>query len=317
MGPKNKFRLVLIIFIVVLVATLATLYIYRTAADISNRFIERAEYFAMAFADRASFYLSQDKQEDLDILAKTTVLGSVLYIQIVKDGQIVLEEGALAMDLAIEHPPAQLVVARHRAADGQPYVDIIQALPTLNLNIEGGQKLNSYVRIGTSLLPLKLEIRNEILIVSGVSLGFIMVSLLAIFYLTKMLFERPKPLEPAVEASVSAELAEQVLSSPATSTAALKLGDLLLDDAAKKVSLKGEPVELSPKEYELLKLLASKPGKVFSNEEILEKIWTGREFASQQDVKQYIYFLRRKLEEDPENPKIIITVRGFGYKLET
>jgi len=112
------------------------------------------------------------------------------------------------------------------------------------------------------------------------------------------------------EAAVSAAVAEKTASS------ALKVGDLLLDDTAKRVSLRGEPVELSPKEYELLKLLASEPGRVFSNEEILEKIWAGREFASQQDVKQYIYFLRRKLEEDPENPKIIITVRGFGYKLE-
>jgi len=49
----------------------------------------------------------------------------------------------------------------------------------------------------------------------------------------------------------------------------------------------------------------------------LRNIWAEHSFASAQDVKQYIYFLRRKLEEDPKKPAIITTVRGFGYKVET
>jgi DNA-binding response OmpR family regulator len=90
---------------------------------------------------------------------------------------------------------------------------------------------------------------------------------------------------------------------------------LVVDNTSKRVFLNGAEVKLSPKEYELVRLLASEPGRVFSNEEILQAVWTGRRWATAQDVKQYIYFVRKKLEADPENPQFIITVRGFGYKL--
>lgn len=97
----------------------------------------------------------------------------------------------------------------------------------------------------------------------------------------------------------------------------ITVGDLLIDDERKEVRLKEKPIELSPKEYELLRLLASKPGKVFSHEEIIKNIWTESSFASSEDVKKYIYLLRNKIEKDPDNPQIILTVRGFGYKLAT
>ena len=95
----------------------------------------------------------------------------------------------------------------------------------------------------------------------------------------------------------------------------IDLGELQIDDERKEVRVRGEPVELSPKEYDLLKLLASRPGKVFSHREILAKIWVGSSFASSEDVKKYIYLLRNKIEADPEHPELIVTVRGFGYKL--
>ncbi|MFQ6033523.1 MAG: response regulator transcription factor [Candidatus Bipolaricaulia bacterium] len=95
----------------------------------------------------------------------------------------------------------------------------------------------------------------------------------------------------------------------------IELGELLIDDERKEVRVRGEPVELSPKEYELLRLLASRPGKVFSHQEILKKIWAGSSFASSEDVKKYIYLLRNKIEENPEEPELVLTVRGFGYKL--
>ena len=95
----------------------------------------------------------------------------------------------------------------------------------------------------------------------------------------------------------------------------LKIGPLEIDDQRKEVRLRGERVELSPKEYELLKLLASEPGRVFSDREILERVWPEGSLASSTDVKRYIHLLRRKVEEDPKQPKLILTVKGFGYKL--
>lgn len=95
----------------------------------------------------------------------------------------------------------------------------------------------------------------------------------------------------------------------------IQLGALQIDDERKEVRLHGQTIELSPKEYDLLKLLASRPGKVFSHREIIDAIWQDNPYASSEDVKKYIYLLRNKLEKDAEDPKIILTVRGFGYKL--
>lgn len=96
----------------------------------------------------------------------------------------------------------------------------------------------------------------------------------------------------------------------------LRCGPILIDDEAKEVRLHGKLVSLSPKEYDLLRLLASRPGRVFSNAEILQAVWPDRaDEGTSEDVKKYIYFLRGKIEADPENPRLIHTVRGFGYKL--
>ncbi len=95
----------------------------------------------------------------------------------------------------------------------------------------------------------------------------------------------------------------------------MQVGSLQIDDERKEVRLQGQTIELSPKEYDLLKLLASRPGRVFSHREIIEAIWQDNPYASSEDVKKYIYLLRNKIEKDVEDPKIILTVRGFGYKL--
>ncbi|MFN4217967.1 MAG: response regulator transcription factor [Candidatus Bipolaricaulia bacterium] len=95
-----------------------------------------------------------------------------------------------------------------------------------------------------------------------------------------------------------------------------RVGDLEIDDGAKQVKIAGRTVSLSPKEYELLKLLASEPGRVFSHQEIIAEVWQNKPLITSSDVTKYIYLLREKLEEDPDNPKYILTVRGFGYKLE-
>jgi DNA-binding response OmpR family regulator len=94
-----------------------------------------------------------------------------------------------------------------------------------------------------------------------------------------------------------------------------RAGELEIDDAQKRVRVRGREVALSPKEYELLKLLASQPGRVFSDEEIIRHVWPEGGLASSTDVKRYIYLLRQKIEADPKNPALVLTVPGFGYKL--
>jgi DNA-binding response OmpR family regulator len=91
--------------------------------------------------------------------------------------------------------------------------------------------------------------------------------------------------------------------------------DLIIDDVRKEVRLEDRTVSLSPKEYRLLKLLASSPGRVFPTQEILTELWPGSPYATGQDVQKYVYLLRRKIERDPKNPRLVLTSRGFGYRL--
>jgi DNA-binding response OmpR family regulator len=105
---------------------------------------------------------------------------------------------------------------------------------------------------------------------------------------------------------------EAVLRRAAAPAPAL---ELVIDDARKEVRLDGRPISLSPKEYALLTLLASESGRVFSSEEIRGRLWSANSYASPEDVQKYVYLLRKKFQDDPENPRIVLTVRGFGYRL--
>lgn len=96
---------------------------------------------------------------------------------------------------------------------------------------------------------------------------------------------------------------------------ALDSGPIRIDERAKTVTVLGEPVQLSPKEYHLLTLLASDPGRVFTTDEIIDELWGEGGRAAGTDVKQCVYQLRSKIERDPQSPQWIQNVKGFGYKL--
>jgi len=91
---------------------------------------------------------------------------------------------------------------------------------------------------------------------------------------------------------------------------------LYIDDNAKVVTLDRKKIRLSRKEYALLRLLASDPGRVFSSQEIVDHLWAGKGAAGSNDAHQYIFLLRKKVEADPRQPEVIKTVAGFGYRLD-
>ncbi len=95
----------------------------------------------------------------------------------------------------------------------------------------------------------------------------------------------------------------------------LRAGPCEIDDRSKTVTIAGQAVSLSPKEYELFKLLATDPGRTFSADEIIARLWPTSGRAGSSDVKQYVYLLRNKVESLPGSPCRIDTVKGFGYRL--
>lgn len=90
--------------------------------------------------------------------------------------------------------------------------------------------------------------------------------------------------------------------------------NLMIDLAERRVTRNGEPVHLTPTEFHLLAILAEHPGRSFSPDTLLTRVW-GDESYDVENVKRYIHYLRQKLEDDPDNPEVILTERGFGYYL--
>lgn len=96
----------------------------------------------------------------------------------------------------------------------------------------------------------------------------------------------------------------------------LSIGGIELDDKAKSVTLDGEPVALTPTEYEILKLLMEHPGQVFAPRDIYQRIWNDLPYGSENTVAVHIRHLREKLEINPAEPRYLKVVWGQGYKME-
>lgn len=94
----------------------------------------------------------------------------------------------------------------------------------------------------------------------------------------------------------------------------LELSDLRIDPARRTVEREGKPVALTTLEFDLLYFLASRPGKVFSREALLEQVWGTDRVVDDRSIDSLVSRLRRKLEADPSDPKYLQTVWGAGYR---
>jgi DNA-binding response OmpR family regulator len=104
-------------------------------------------------------------------------------------------------------------------------------------------------------------------------------------------------------------------AQPEKTSERLIVGDLEIAPDSHIATCAGNPLDLSPREFDLLHALASQPERVISTEDLLAQVW-GAEFIGQpQVVYVHIRWLRQKIEDDPNHPKRILTVRGIGYKL--
>ena len=94
----------------------------------------------------------------------------------------------------------------------------------------------------------------------------------------------------------------------------LTIGDLSIDVSGHSVTRGDEIISLTPLEFDLLVCLARRPWQVFTREVLLEQVWGYRHAADTRLVNVHVQRLRSKVEHDPENPEIVVTVRGVGYK---
>ena len=120
-----------------------------------------------------------------------------------------------------------------------------------------------------------------------------------------------KPFKPKeLVARIRARLRRSDSSSPDR----IELGDLVIDVAGHAVTRDGAPIGLTPLEFDLLVALARRPWQVFTREALLEQVWGYRHAADTRLVNVHVQRLRAKVEIDPENPRLVLTVRGVGYK---
>lgn len=161
-------------------------------------------------------------------------------------------------------------------------------------------KLREFSNVPIILLTAKSEDSDKIL---GLNVG-------ADDYITK-------PFNPVeVLARVKSQLRRYTkLGSAVIKPTALKIGNIALDDETKTVTVDGEPVSLTPTEYEILKLLMQNPGKVFSSAEIYTKVWGDNPLGCENTVAVHIRHLREKLEINPAEPRYLKVVWGQGYKI--
>ena len=94
----------------------------------------------------------------------------------------------------------------------------------------------------------------------------------------------------------------------------IDVGDVVIDVPRRTVTAHGEPVQLTFVEFELLRLLAANPGRVFSRRQLLERLRGGADYREPRTIDVHVRHLREKTERDPREPELILTVRGVGYR---
>lgn len=213
---------------------------------------------------------------------------SALKIYLEPEGYRVLEayNGQEALDI-LDREQVHLIL-----------LDIM--MPKLD-GISAVVKLREYSNVPVILLTAKSEDTDKVL---GLNIG-------ADDYITKPF----NPLE--VLARVRSQLRRYMrLGGSSSGESTLNIGGISLDDGSKDVTVDGEPVNLTPTEYEILKLLMNNPGRVFSPREIYKLVWKDEPYGAESTVAVHIRHLREKLEINPAEPRYIKAVWGQGYKME-
>jgi two-component system phosphate regulon response regulator PhoB len=121
--------------------------------------------------------------------------------------------------------------------------------------------------------------------------------------------------KPFSFAELEARMRAVLRRGSAAPTTTLDHGDLIIDQGTRTVTVGESEIPMTRKEFDLLAFLAAAPGRVFSREDLLERVWSSNgQWQGRSTVTEHIRRVRLKIENDPENPRWITTIRGIGYR---
>lgn len=124
-----------------------------------------------------------------------------------------------------------------------------------------------------------------------------------------------KPFSPReLVARIKANLRRAQMQAQQAQEERLQVGDVLMDIGSRQVTVRGKPVELAPKAFELLRVLMSHPGRVLGRDLLLNQVWGEDFFGDTRTLDVHIRWLREKIERNPSKPEFIQTSHGVGYR---
>ncbi|OGF56310.1 MAG: hypothetical protein A2Z21_03945 [Candidatus Fraserbacteria bacterium RBG_16_55_9] len=278
-------------------------YLYRSSSELMIERTEQAQLLAQTVLESISREPGDD-QKIRNQLQRVT-FGSVHYAQFVHQGEVRVNlRSPDVMNLKLD--PLERDQQQPRTerlwVDGLLLIDIIRPLPDSD----------GYIRLGVSLNTAFWLILKEAGSIAKVSLAIVLglgLLLSAWFMLrSRNRVEEPHSLPPLGESS------PLVMMEPKQPT--VRLNGFLIDDMRKTILTDGgRSIALPPKEYSLIRLLASQPGRVFPEEEIRLALWPDDPLMTRKDTTHYIYLLRKRLKENGVSSNFIENVRGHGYKV--
>jgi two-component system, OmpR family, alkaline phosphatase synthesis response regulator PhoP len=230
---------------------------------------------------------------------------------------LIVEDDPAVRDV-VEHALAREGMKTQTASDGEKALQSLRAagpfdLVVLDVMLPGMdgisvcQELRNGDSPSTDVPVVMLTARDdETSVVVGLEVG-------ADDYVTKPF--RPRELVSRVRAHLRRRRLDSKAAPQEQNT--LEFPGLSVDLFGRQVFAEGEPVELTAKEFDVLALLASHPGRVYSREQIMRHLWGGEFFGEARAADVHIQHIRKKIEPDPKNPRYVHTVRGAGYKFAT
>ncbi len=168
--------------------------------------------------------------------------------------------------------------------------------------IQATRRIREHSNVPILFLTAKSE---DVDLINGLNVG-------ADDYITKPF----KPMEVLARVKSHLRRYTQLGGQHRSDSSVIEVGPIALDDTAKRVTVDGEQVNLTPLEYSILRLLMQHPGQVFPTAQIYEQVWNDPVLGSENTVAVHIRHLREKIEIDPAHPRYLKVVWGLGYKME-